>query len=196
MRDATIKPQIEAQGLRLRDAQGQEHLLRFDRGGCHQLVLPQRQDVDALVCQLAALPQALVLPGDGGLLGIVPVRENIALALRYHGQEFAGCETMIEEALAMCGYSGERGEELAAELPIHLEPAERWLVGFVRALALRPALLVASNAFAHLRSRLETEQVLRWAQLLRFYYPLRALFFIDQDSHAVPALPGCVAIHC
>ena len=188
--------EIDAESLRLDDAEGRQHRLRFDRGGCHQLVLPTREAVDDLVGKLAQLPLSLVLPGDGGLLGIVPVRENIALALRYHGQEFEGCETMMEDAFAWCGYSGEQVEELAAELPIHLEPTERWLVGFVRALALRPSLLVAADAFAHLRSRQETEQVVRWAQLFRFYYPLRALFFVDLDSHALPTLPGCVAIHC
>jgi len=187
---------LDAHALHLRDAQKREHELRFDRGGYHQLVLGQRQDADALVAKLAELPQALVLPGDGGLLGLLPVRENISLALRYHRQEFEGCETMIEEAFALCGYSDGRVDELAQELPIHLDPSERWLVGFVRALVLRPALLIAADAFAHLRSRAETEKVLAWAQLFRFYYPLRALFFIDIDSHAVPAVPGCSPIHC
>lgn len=187
---------LDLHRLRLRDAQNQEHELRIDRGGCHQLVLGERQEANDLVSRLAQLPHALVLPGDGGLLGIVPVHENIALALRYHGREFEGCETMIEEALAMCGYSGERATELAAELPIHLDPCERWLVGFVRALVLRPALLVAADAFAHLRTRLQTERVLAWARLFGFYYPLRAMFFIDIDSHAVPTVPGCSPIHC
>jgi len=188
--------ELDAQALHLRDTENRQHDLRVDRGGCHQLVLGARTDADALVAKLAQLPQALVLPGDGGLLGILPVRENIALALRYHGQEFEGCEDMLEEAFAMCGYSEDQIDDLAAELPIHLDPSERWLVGFVRALVMRPALLVAADAFAHLRSRAETEKVLSWAQLFRFYYPLRAMFFIDIDSHAVPTVPGCQPIHC
>lgn len=180
--------------LQLTDAQHQPHRIALDAGGCHQLVMAQGEEAKTLIRTLAQLPGALVLPGDGGLLGQLSVRDNFALGLRYQGRKHPANEALVDDAFERCGYGVEALAKLAAQLPIHLKRVECWLAGFIRALALEPALLVIDNAFVGLTSRDEADKVMRWSGLFHHYYPQQPLLFVDLDSHAVPAMGGCTRI--
>ncbi|HEX5392912.1 MAG TPA: hypothetical protein VFW68_06520 [Rhodocyclaceae bacterium] len=180
--------------LHLTDAQHQRHVIALDAGGCHQLVLSKREDAKRLVSTLAQLRDALVLPSEGGLLGLLSIRDNLALGLRYQGRKHPANEALVADAFERCGYNAEKVARLADQQPVHLPRIECWLVGFVRALALEPALLVIDNAFVGLASREDADKVVRWSGLFTHYYPQRPLLFVDVDSHAVPVVDGCPRI--
>jgi hypothetical protein len=180
--------------LHLTDAQHQQHVIALNAGGCHQLVLSKREDAKRLISTLAQLPDALVLPSEGGLLGLTSIRDNLALGLRYQGRKHPANEALVADAFERCGYGSDAVARLANQQPVHLPRVECWLVGFVRALALEPALLAIDNAFVGLSSREDADKVVRWSALFHHYFPQRPLLFVDLDSHAVPAVAGCPRI--
>jgi hypothetical protein len=180
--------------LHLTDAQHQRHVIPLNEGGGHQLVLSKREDAKRLISSLAQLPDALVLPSEGGLLGLLSIRDNLALGLRYQGRKRIANEALVSDAFERCGYGSDAVARLANQQPVHLPRIDCWLVGFVRALALEPSLLVIDNAFVGLSSREDADKVVRWSALFNHYYPQRPLLFVDLDSHAVPAVAGCPRI--
>lgn len=185
---------LRDRSLYLTDAQHQRHVIPLNEGGGHQLVLSKREDAKRLIGTLAQLPDALVLPSEGGLLGLLSIRDNLALGLRYQGRKRPANEALLEDAFQRCGYGAEKMAQLADQQPVHLPRVECWLIGFVRALALEPSLLVIDNAFVGLSSRDDADKVAHWSALFHHYYPQRPLLFVDMDSHAVPAVAGCPRI--
>lgn len=185
--------ELREQTIRIVDADHLEHVVALDCGGCSQIVAPDAAVRGALLEMLDSVPGSMRLTADGGMLGTLSVRENFALTLRYHGEEFEGCESMIEELFHQCGLSDAAMEELAAKLPIRISRIECWLAGFVRALVLCPTLLVFDDAFSGLTAA-ETRQLVEWQSLFRAYFPFRPALFIDPDVHSLPLIPDCPRI--
>lgn len=168
--------------------------LPLDRGGSYRVVAPDLAAIDAAMAALECVPGVSVLPASGGLLGAMTVSANLSLAL-CHGQEVDAAtlrewESRLELALDLCGVSAQRLRTLGRELPMHMDPMERWLVGLV-VRVMRPAeLLVLDRAFAGL-SRRQAGSVMALVSVYQEFHPFRPVLFVDLDTHGLPAIDGC-----
>jgi phospholipid/cholesterol/gamma-HCH transport system ATP-binding protein len=111
----------------------------------HGSVLIANQELATLEPeQLYQLRQQIgIVPSNGGLVSNLKVWENITLPLMYH---FGGVTPEEEQTahtyLTTLGYSGN-----VMALPAHLSLHEKRIIALIRALMIRPRVIVYSNCF-------------------------------------------------
>ena len=127
--------------------------------------------LEALLDDLLEVPGTQVAHGVGGMVSNINVLENIALPALYFGlarsREF---DSRVMEAFGACGVDGAQAEALCRLQPGELNPFEKRLAGFVRALLMQPDVLVY-HRFLEGLSQAEMEQAVALDEIYRGRYP-------------------------
>ncbi|MBI4230248.1 MAG: ATP-binding cassette domain-containing protein [Planctomycetes bacterium] len=137
-------PQGGAVGIVGSDGSGKTCLLRLACG----LLAPTGGRVDLLGTRLPATPRVLravqsrvgYFPQDGGLLSNLTLRDNVLLPLRYHGRLDDGARDSVRRLTDRMDLAPHL-DRIPADVPI----GARRRAALVRALAPRPALLLADH---------------------------------------------------
>ena len=126
--------------------------------------------LEALLDDLLEAPGTQVAHGVGGMVSNINVLENIALPAIYFGlarsREF---DSRVVEALGACGVGEAEAESLCRMYPGELNPFQKRLAGFVRALLMQPEVLVY-NRFLEGLTRVEMEQAIALDGIYRGRY--------------------------
>jgi predicted ABC-type transport system involved in lysophospholipase L1 biosynthesis ATPase subunit len=145
--------------------------IELDRGLDYSIEAATEDALDALLGQLLAVPGSQVAHGIGGMVNNINVFENIALPVVYHAvAPVSQVEREVYETFAACGVDSTQAEELCAKRPGNLSSIEKRVAGFVRALLMRPGLLVYSRFFEGL-TRAQMERVAALHAVFRERHP-------------------------
>ena len=139
----------------LRDGDGKSLLcIAPGIGAIYRVVARDPAVCSRLIEEVLRSPQAELLPRSGGLLSNLSVLENVVLPAVYH-RRFARTQLaeLVYRDFDDCGMTRAEAEELCGRAVSDLTLFERRLVALVRALIMRPALLVMERAFEGLASQ-------------------------------------------
>jgi hypothetical protein len=159
-------------------------------GRTYAVTVPDADVLEAEIDRLLAMPGSEVCTHDGGLVCNVSVVENIALPAVYHGRglDSFGLERDIAEAFSACGLNAEAAHALYYRRPGELTPFEQRLAGFIRALVMRPEVIV----YARFLEGLTHEAMERAAGLNQVFFdrsPRGTAIYLDVRgmlAHEVP----------
>jgi ABC-type lipoprotein export system ATPase subunit len=145
-----------------------------------------------LVHEALRHPEMQLVSRSGGLLSNLSVLENMVLPAVYHGRvarpELAN---RIYQTFDACGLDRQQADALCERSAGEVEGFERLLVALLRALLMRPAVLVLERVFEGLTA----EDMKRVAQFPRHYRRVvaaGAVVFIDRAGMACPDIDADV----
>jgi len=141
------------------------------RGLVHVIEAASPRGLAALLDDLLEAPGTQVVHGVGGMVSNINVLENIALPAIYFGlarsREF---DSRVIEAFSACGVGGAQAEAVCRMYPGELNPFQKRLAGFVRALLMEPDILVYYRFLEGLTG-IEMEQGIALDAVYRERYP-------------------------
>lgn len=121
------------------------------------------------------LPPVAFVPRDGGLFSNLNAWENIWTPVTYHRPE-AGSDLAWRVHVLLQRLDVDP-PAIAARRPAELTPLERRLVAFVRAVSLRPELIVLESLFDDLDAG-ESTRAARVFEVFRGFLPFRSLLAV------------------
>ena len=159
--------------------------------GCglvHVIEAAHPRGLEALLDGLLEVPGTQVVHGVGGMVSNINVLENIALPAIYFGlarsREF---DSRVIEAFGACGVDGARAEALCRMYPGELNPFDRRLAGFLRALLLQPDILVYYRFFEGLTG-VEMEQGIALDAVYRGRCPQGTSVYLSMSDLPTPQI--------
>lgn len=173
------------------DRLGQVQALSFElgKGMRYRVLIRDEQDKAYFLQSLLRPPHTAWLALDGGLLGNLKIDENLLLPLSYRGPTYLPSESRVAELFERCGLDQMQTSQLLSRLPHQISPFQKRLVGFVRAILMRPEMLVF-GAIWHGVSQTETQQLLKFDAILRRELSACTCVFVDYDSNMATLLPA------
>lgn len=105
--------------------------------------------------------KAAVVPGSGGLISNLKVWENITLPIEYHQginpQDLEDRIIRLVRRMLGADTDIERIEKLMKQLPGHLSPHEKRLIGVVKAFIADPEIIIYDSIFEGLSTEMQDE---------------------------------------
>jgi predicted ABC-type transport system involved in lysophospholipase L1 biosynthesis ATPase subunit len=164
----------------------QAHPPRFEQGLRYLVTYSAARQKAALLAHLPPPPHTAHVTADGGLLSNLRVSENLLLPASYHSnRNTAELEQCAVGLLSDFGLDEAAIRTLAAKTPSHLSGLERLLVGFVRAVLMRPSVMVYDSLWGDL-ARNEIGMVLGFDDLFRVRFPAATSIYLHNERHARP----------
>jgi len=179
----------------LRDGDGESLLCIAPGTGANYRVVAQ----DAMVCSrliadVLRSPHSELLPRSGGLLSNLSVLENVVLPAVYHRRV---ARTKLAERVYRdfdaCGIARAEAEELCSRAVSGLTLFERRLAALVRALVMRPALLVMERVFEGLAAP-DIQRVARFPDYYHRTVPAGCVIMFDLAGMTCPELSMAVEV--
>ncbi len=166
-----------------RDPQGDARALKFElgRGLRYRVVIPKESDKRRFLDAFLRPPETALLTADGGMLGNIKVDENLLLPLSYRGVDTELLETTVMELFRGCGLNEQQTRSLLEHLPHQLSPYQKRLVGFVRAVLVRPKVMVYASIWNGV-SHAEIAQLKCFDTVLHDFVPECTSVFVDYDT--------------
>ncbi|GAB1232017.1 hypothetical protein UT4_04830 [Ferrigenium sp. UT4] len=164
-------------------------------GFSYCLVVRSESQRAALLAHLCGQPHAVIVPHNGGLISNLSVWENIALPVQYHALALAGTlEENVCRLLLQCGLTDETTvSALLFSSPDQLSLLEKRLAGFVRAMLMRPELIIY-DALNEGLSRKELARMAQFDRIFRLYFPLGTSVLVSFDEYRDKENPEQVVI--
>lgn len=151
----------------------------LNSGHTYQVLLPSVKQKNSLLHRLACLPNSALVASDGGLISNLTAQENILLPVQYHSS--ISDTQALQGAIAVLAHFGLRMSEvdqILHSLPAGLSLLEKRLVGFARAMATEPELLVCDTIFESLANS-EIATIGRLGELFHLHFPFRTVIFLE-----------------
>ncbi len=154
-------------------------VFELNSGHTYQVLLPSVRQKNSLLRRLACLPDSALVASDGGLISNLTAQENILLPVQYHST--INDTRALQDAAAILMHFGlDRREatRIFQTLPAGLSLLEKRLVGFARAMAIEPELLVCDTVFENLANS-EMATIGRLGKLFHLHFPFRTVIFLE-----------------
>lgn len=157
--------------LSLQGEEGTQTLLQPGHSYC--LVVRSESQRAAVLDNLCSQAGVVIVPHNGGLISNLSVWENIVLPVQYHAFEIPGIlEDNVMNLLLQCGLADEAAAtELLLMRPDRLSLLEKRMIGFVRALLMKPELIIY-DALNEGLSRKELVRMAEFDRVFRSTFPL------------------------
>src|SRR4051812_22042889 len=171
----------------LRDSDGKSPLcIPPGTGATYRVVARDTAVSTRLIEDILLNPQAELLPQSGGLLSDLTVLENVVLPAVYHRRV---ARTQLAERVYSdfdaCGMARADAEELCGRAVSPLTLFECRMVALVRALIMRPALLVIERAFEGLASQ-DMQEIARFPDYYHRSVPGGCVVMLDLAGMMCP----------
>jgi len=176
---------------------GEEDTQALLQSGCsYCLVVRSESQRAALLENLGAQYGVVIVPHNGGLISNLSVWENIMLPLQYHAIEVAGTpQDAVLHLLLQCGLADEAAVSgLLLKRTDNLSLLEKRTVGFVRAMLMRPELIIYDVLNEGL-SRKELLRMAKFDRVFRLYFPFRTSALVSFDEYRDKDNPNYLVIH-
>src|SRR5262245_28896686 len=134
------------------------------------------------------------VPGSGGLLAATSVLENIVLPAVYH-RRIAGAQlaTSVYEAFEACTMDRSQTDALCERPVSALSGFEQRLACLVRALLMRPAVLLCERIFEGLPPR-DAQRLTQFPGYYRRLVAQGAVVFLDVSGMTYPGIAADVRV--
>jgi ABC-type transporter Mla maintaining outer membrane lipid asymmetry ATPase subunit MlaF len=173
----------------LRDGDGESLLcIAPGTGATYRVVARDPAVCSRLIEEVLRSPQAELLPRSGGLLSNLSVLENVVLPAVYHRRVArTKLAELVYRDFDACGMARAEAEELCGRAVSGLTLFERRLAALVRALVMRPALLVMERAFEGLAAQ-DMQRVARFPDYYHRTAPGGCVIMFDLAGMTCPEL--------
>jgi ABC-type transporter Mla maintaining outer membrane lipid asymmetry ATPase subunit MlaF len=155
-------------------------------GRTYRVVARDTATCNRLVRDALRSPRSELVPRMGGLLAGLSVLENILLPAIYHRRVAEhGVADLVNREFEGCGLSRPQAEALCSRPVTELGAFDRRLVALVRALLMRPAMLLLERSFDGLTAG-DAARAARFGQHYRRAVPAGTVIFFDLAGMACP----------
>ena len=159
-------------------------------GATYRLIVRDAASCERLIAEMLLNARTQVVPQSGGLMSSLSVLENVVLPSVYHGLV---AKTQLAELVYRefddCGVPRKEAEALCAKAVTDLTPFERRLTALVRALMMRPSLLVMERSFEGLSAQ-AMQEVTRFPEHYRRSVPTGTVVMLDLAGMMCPEIPA------
>lgn len=157
-------------------------------GATYRLILRDAASCERLIAEMLLDSNTQLVPRSGGLVSNVSVLENVVLPAVYHGRV---ARTQLAELVYRefddCGVTRDAAEALCAKEVADLTLFERRLAALVRALMMRPSLLVMERSFEGLATA-AMQEVARFPEHYRRSMPNGTVVILDLAGMMCPEI--------
>ncbi|TAN41482.1 MAG: ATP-binding cassette domain-containing protein [Nitrospirae bacterium] len=141
--------------------------------------------------------KAAVVPGNGGLISNLRVWENITLPIEYHQginpQDLEDRIIRIVRRLLGINTDIERIEKLMQQLPGHLSPHEKRVVGVVKAFIAEPEVIIYDSIFEGLNPEMQDELTTMTTQFHKEKAG-RVSLYLTSDEYSLRKAPADIIL--
>jgi ABC-type branched-subunit amino acid transport system ATPase component len=173
----------------LRDGDGASLLcIAPGTGATYRVIARDPAVCSRLIEEVLRSPHAELVPRSGGLLTNLSVLENVVLPAVYYWRVARGqLAERVYRDFDACGIAPAEAEKLCGSAVFGLTLFERRLAALVRALIMRPALLVLERAFEGLTSQ-DMQRVARFPEYYHRSVPGGCVIMFDLAGMVCPEL--------
>lgn len=158
-------------------------------GATYRVIARDPAECGRLIEDVLRSPHAELVPRSGGLLSNLSVLENVVLPAVYHRRV---ARTKLAELVYLdfeaCGVPRAEAEELCGRAVSGLTLFERRLAALVRALVMRPPLLVMERAFEGLAAQ-DMQKAAHFPEYYQRSVPGGCVIMFDLAGMTCPELP-------
>ncbi len=157
-------------------------------GATYRLVVRDASTCERLIADMLLNAQCQLVPRTGGLVSNLSVLENVVLPSIYHGRVARPqLAELVYREFDDCGVARDAAEALCAKAVETLSPFERRLAALVRALMMRPTLLVMERLFEGLATE-AMHEVARFPDHYRRSVPSGTVVMLDLAGMVCPPI--------
>jgi ABC-type transporter Mla maintaining outer membrane lipid asymmetry ATPase subunit MlaF len=157
-------------------------------GATYRVVVRDAASCEGLIADLLLSAQTQLVARSAGLVSNISVLENVVLPAVYHGRV---ARTQLAERVYRefhdCGVSRADAEVLCTKTVAELTPFERRLTALVRALMMRPSLLLMERLFEGLPTK-AMQEVARFPEYYRRTVPDGTVVIFDLAGMMCPQI--------
>jgi len=171
----------------LRDGDGVSLLsIAPGTGATYRVIARDPAACSRMIEEVLRSPHTELVPRSGGLLANLSVLENVVLPAVYHRRvSRTRLAELVYRDFDACGMARAEAEELCGRAISGLTLFERRLAALVRAIIMRPALLVMERAFEGLAAQ-DMERVARFPEYFQRTVPGGCVIMFDLAGMMCP----------